>query len=270
VERREAGKQPATINRELAALRRAFRLGVEQERITRAPVIKLFPEHNARQGFLDPATLEAVAANLPDDGLRDAARFAYATGWRKGEIATLEWGDVDRAASLITLRREHSKNGEPRELPLTAQLAELIERRWAARTITGDGKVTLCPLVFHREGAQLGDFRKAWSKACIVAGFCRAKTDQRGRPVLNRKGQPIVKSTLLFHDMRRSAVRNMDRAGVPQPVAMRISGHKTVSMWKRYRIVNVEDMREALAQTEAATLTASTARTVVSLRHAKS
>ena len=152
---------------------------------------------------------------------------------------------------------------------MTEQLAELIDRRWEARTITCDGQTTLCPLVFHRAGASLGDFRKAWSKAGIAAGFCHAKTDDQGRPILNRKGQPVVESTLLFHDMRRSAVRNMDRAGVTQPVAMKISGHKTVSMWKRYRIVNVDDMREALARTEASTSAASSARTVVPLRSAK-
>ncbi len=272
LDRRAAGKQPATINRELAALRRAFRLAVEQERITRTPVIKLLPEHNERQGFIEPGTFETVAANLSDDGLRDAARFAYASGWRKGEIATLEWRDVDRAARLITLRREHSKNSEPRELPLTGKLAELVERRWEARTIMRDGHTTICSLVFHRDGVPLGDFRKAWAAACIAAGFARAKTDAQGRVVMKRKNEkdePVMEATLLFHDLRRSAVRNMDRAGVPQPVAMRISGHKTVSMWKRYRIVNVDDMREALARTEAATAVASTTRAVLPLRVAK-
>jgi integrase len=244
MERREAGKKPATVNRELAALRRAFRLGIEQERITRGPVIKLFPEHNERQGFLDPSTFEVLAANLPDDGLRDAARFAFATGWRKGEIATLDWGDVDRAAGLITLRREHSKNGEPRELPLTPQLAAIIEQRWEARTTTRDGRVTLCHLVFHRDGMPLGDFRKAWKAACRTAGVAGT----------------------LFHDLRRSAVRNMDRAKVPQPVAMRISGHKTVSMWKRYRIVNVDDMRDALVSMESSNAIASTANKVIPMR----
>ena len=77
------GKQPATVNRELAALRRAFRLAVEQERLTHVPRIHLQAEHNVREGFLSPATLEAVVAALPAH-MQDATRFAYLSGWRKG------------------------------------------------------------------------------------------------------------------------------------------------------------------------------------------
>lgn len=247
-----AGAAPATINRELSALRRAFRLAVRQRRLSSAPGFDLLAEHNARQGFLEPATFEAVVSQLPDY-LRDAARLAYLTGWRKGEVSTLAWSDVDRAAGRITLRSEHSKNGEPRVLPLTGELAALIERRWEARDYKApDGRKGIARLVFHRKGQPLGDFRKAWASACIAAGFCRAKTDENGRPALDRKGQPVMESALLFHDMRRSAVRNFDRAGVGQAVAMKITGHKTASVYRRYRIVNEDDMRAALERASAA------------------
>jgi integrase len=232
--RRAEGKQPATVNRELAALRRAFRLGVEHERLTHVPRIQLLVEHNTREGFLSPATLEAVVAALPAH-MQDATRFAYLSGWRKGEVTTLTWADVDRTAGLITLRRAHSKNGEPRELPVTGGLAELIERRWQARTVTGPaGMVTLSPLVFHRQGAPLGDFRKAWAKACTTAQV---------------PGK-------LFHDLRRSAIVNMDRAGVSQTVAMALSGHRTASVWRRYRIVSTTDLRAAMAQVQDANASA--------------
>jgi integrase len=124
------------------------------------------------------------------------ARFAYLSGWRKSEVQTLGWPDVDRAAGRIVLRREHSKNGEPRVLPLLGDLAALIERRWVAREYqTPDGTSALSPLVFHRDGQPVGDFRKAWETACAAAGV----------------------SGTLFHDLRRSAVRNMDRAGGASP-----------------------------------------------------
>ena len=99
----------------------------------------------------------------------------------------------------MTLRRELSKNGEPRVLPLTGALLEVIERRWRSREYkVGKKDTALAPFVFHRGGHRIVDIRKAWKAACEAAGL----------------------TGLLFHDLRRSAVRNMDRAGVSQPVAM--------------------------------------------------
>jgi len=220
----------ATVNRELAALRRAYRLAIEQGRLGSGPVIKLLAEHNARQGFVEPGTFEAVVKHLPAP-LDDLARFAYLTGWRKGEVTTLEWADVDRANRLLTLRREHSKNEEPRVLKLTGDLWEITERRWGARECrTRDGATALSPYLFHRRGQPIVDFRDAWREACKKAGA----------------------PGLLFHDLRRSAVRNMERAGVSQAVAMKITGHKTPSVYRRYRIVNEDDIERALAQTQEA------------------
>jgi integrase len=91
-----------------------------------------------------------------------------------------------------------------------------------------------------------------WAAACIEAGFARPKVDANGRPVLNRKGQPVLKPTLIFHDLRRSAVRNLVAAGVDQAVAMRVTGHQTISVFQRYRIVSDDDVRTALQRTQAA------------------
>lgn len=240
------GLAPATVNRELAVLRRAFRLGVRHRRLSTMPTITLLAEHNARQGFVEPATFEALVAHLPAD-LQDLARFAYLTGWRKGEALTLVWTDVDRARGLITLRRERSKNEEPRLLPLTPELAAIIERRWQARRVArADGTTILADLVFHRAGAPVRSFRKAWAAACTAAGVPR----------------------LLFHDLRRSAVRNMERASVSRSVAMKLSGHKTESVYRRYRIVDETDLRDALARVEAH-VAGDRARTVVPIAEAR-
>ncbi len=128
------GKTPlkvATVNRELAALNRAYRLAIKQDRITHAPIITLMAENNARQGFVEPATFEKIVRYLPDP-LDDLARFAYITGWRRGEITTLEWSDVNLDARRVWLRSEHSKNREPRILVLTGELLKIIQRRWGA------------------------------------------------------------------------------------------------------------------------------------------
>jgi integrase len=246
------GYAPASVNRELAALRRAFRLAVRQKRLATAPTITLLAENNARQGFVDPAAFAQIVKHLSAP-LADVAAFAYRSGWRKSEVLTLAWSDVDRSHGLINLRRENSKNAEPRILPLTPALTEIIERRWQSRTITRpNGDTVLADLVFHRAGQPISSFRKAWARACITAGLSRPKTDKQGRPVLTRSGQPVVEAALLFHDLRRSAVRNMERAGVSQAVAMKITGHKTASVYRRYRIVDERDLRDALAKTEAA------------------
>ena len=178
-------------------------------------------------------------------GRRDEA------GWRKGEVATLEWSAVDKDGTRVTLRRERSKNGEPRVLPLVGELGEIIARRREARAYTmRTGRPALAVHVFHRNGVPVRDFRGSWEAACIAAGFARPKVDASGRPVLDRKGRPVMTPTLIFHDLRRSAVRNLVAAGVDQAVAMRVTGHQTISVFQRYRIVSDDAVRAALGKVQ--------------------
>jgi integrase len=218
-ERRAEEMAPATINRELAALRRAFTIAIEQDRLSSAPTVKMFTEDNARQGFVNPGDFDAIVAELRTDVLQDMARLGYLCGWRSGELKTLGWPDVDRTARRITLRREHSKTREPRVIPMTPEIAAIIERRWSLRALG-------CVHVFHRNGQPVKSFRNAWEGAC------------------ERAGHP----GLLFHDLRRSAVRNLTSSGVDQAVAMKITGHKTDSVYPRYRIVDESDNRAGAAE----------------------
>ena len=199
---------PATVNRELAGLRRGFRLAQRLGILTQIPFIELIAENNIRQGFVEPDDFLTLVAALPDY-LKDPIRFLYLSGWRSNEMKSLEWRDVGRSTGTITLRRERSKNRDPRILPIIGELREIIERAWSARIVG-------CPLVFHREGKPLGEFaRRAWKRACSASGM-------RG---------------LIVHDLRRSAGRNLTQAGVSEGVVMAIMGHKTRSMFARYRIV---------------------------------
>lgn len=218
------GKARATVNREIQPLKQAFNLAHRQDRISRVPYIPLLREDNARQGFFEHSEFVAVVASLPDP-INDIARFAYFSGWRKGEILSLRWEAVDRKGREIRLRT--SKSGHGRVLPLEGELWAVIERRWKARRFQrADGVRALSEFVFHNHGQAIGEFRRSWATACK-----NAKVPGK-----------------LFHDLRRTAVRNMIRAGVPQSVAMAISGHRTVSMFLRYNITSDEDRRMAVRQ----------------------
>lgn len=205
----------ASINRELAALKRMFRLAVQDGRLSTMPYIPTLDEDNARQGFIDHGAFIALRDNLPEY-LRDPITFLYLSGWRLGEMKALEWRDVDLAGKVVRLRPEISKNKDGRLLPLSGELLEIVQQAHAARRLD-------CPFVFHRSGEPIGDFRKAWSNACKEAGL----------------------SPLLVHDLRRTAVRNMVRAGIPDRVAMTLSGHKTRSIFDRYNIVSEADLEQA-------------------------
>jgi integrase len=134
----------------------------------------------------------------------------------------LRWADIEN--DTIHLRGEDSKNREPRSIPVTGELIQVIERRRRARAFETPEGEQLSEWIFHREGNgnRIAEFRKAWASACKRAG-CPGK---------------------LFHDLRRTAVRDLVRSGVPQSVAMDISGHKTISMFKRY---NITDQRDKVA-----------------------
>jgi integrase len=146
---------------------------------------------------------------------------------RFGEIRSLAWANVK--GDVIELEAAHSKNGEGRAIPMVgADLAGILARRKQARNVKRDGTTTIAALIFHHNGNPIVDIRKAWKTACKKAGV----------------------PNLLFHDLRRVAVTALDRAGVPREVAMRISGHKSQSMYSRYRIVPDKDVREALERTQ--------------------
>lgn len=226
-ERLADDKMPATVNRDLQVLRAAFRLAFEQELIPKAPKFRLLEERNVRQGFFTAAEVGAVVgAFRPREAvLGQFVWFAFLSAWRRGEIAGLTWDQVDRTAGEIRLGT--TKGGQARVLPFDTELAALIEVRWTARRYRDlHGRHRLARHVFHRHGEPVGDFRKAWQTALQKAG---------------------LSETRLFHDLRRSAVREMVDAGVDQGTAMRLSGHETASMFRRYNIVDTNRLRDALA-----------------------
>lgn len=227
VRRQQAGASNGEINRELATLKRIFRLAVQAERYAgRVPHIQLLDEDNIRTNFLDDAMMADIEARLPA-AVRPVVRFAYICGWRvASEILPLTWAQVDRKAWTVRLNAGATKNRRGRTIDVSQNqaLRELLEALWKDHEAL-QKKGTICPYVFHRgNGKQIRSIRRVWTNACRDAGY-------PGR---------------LLHDLRRSAVRNLVRAGVPDTVAMRISGHVTRSVFDRYNITSDQDIREGL------------------------
>jgi integrase len=221
--RQEEGAANATINHELAALRRAFSLGIEAGKVTHRPVIKKLEENNVRTGFFEREQFESVRAHLPWP-LQGVVGFAYVTGWRvPSEILPREWRQVDFQAGTVRLEPGTTKNREGRAFPFTDELRALLEARRECTDKVQKARGCIIPYVFHREGQPIHNFRYVWKKACRLAGV-------PGR---------------IPHDFRRTAVRNLERAGVARSAAMKLTGHKTETVYRRYAIVAENDLREA-------------------------
>ncbi|MEK7750334.1 MAG: site-specific integrase [Acidobacteriota bacterium] len=229
--RQQAGAANATINRELALLKRAFNLAREHTppKVGQVPFIPMLDEDNVRKGFLEHYEYLALREALPGP-MKPILAFGYYTGCRKGEILSLQWRQVDLLERIVRLEAGTTKNDEPRVIPLAPELYEMLA---AQRVIRGQD-CPACPWVFFHDGEPItpGELRGAWESACREAGLWNGD-EETGKPAK------------LFHDLRRTGVRNLIRAGVPEAVAMRISGHKTRSVFDRYNIVSEADLKDA-------------------------
>ena len=210
----------ATINRELSALKRMFRLGLQAGKVIRVPFIPKLAEDNVRRGFLLHHDYLRLLSALPSY-VQPVFTMGFYTGMRKGEILSLEWSQIDFSSKLIRLNPGATKNKEPRLVPLSEELYQALKEQRELR----DKEFPGCQKVFfnHKTGRPVKNFRRSWETACKKTGLVGA----------------------LFHDLRRTGVRNHVRAGVPERVAMSISGHKTRSIFDRYNIVDENDLRAA-------------------------
>lgn len=210
-------RSESTCNRELSILRTALNLGRKctPPRVATIPYFPMVAETNARQGFLTDPQYEMLRDSLPDE-LRPLFITSYFTGVRRGELLVWTWDQVDWEQGFVTLNAEETKAGFSRAIPII----DGDMRTWLLWSRDhADG----CPYVFHRAGEPIKEFRRPWKRACEAAGVPELK----------------------FHDLRRTAVRNMRRAGVAQVVRMRITGHRTDSMERRYNIVDIDDIKSA-------------------------
>ena len=222
----------ATTNRELAVLRRAFRLALTGGALVVIPKIETPKEDNARTGFLEAAQFDAICNRLPAD-LQPPVRFAYLTGWRfKWGYIPLTADRVDLQVGAVRLNPGETKNGQGRTFILTKALHQLLTAQIASLAAL-QARGIISGWIFHRaDGTRIRNMRKAWTTAATAAGYPHA----------------------LFHDFRRSAVRTLERSGVPRSTAMAMVGHETESIYKRYAIQDEVMLREGAARLDTYTV----------------
>lgn len=219
--------KPATIQNELAALKRMFTLAHRAGKVPSRPPFPSIKVRNTRSGFFEETELLAVLQRLPE-AVRPMIEFTYLTGWRIGEIRSLTWRQVDFKAGVVRLEPGTTKNDEGRIFPFKAspELADLLTRQRQVTSAVEKGTGQIVPWVFHRSGRRIKSLHMTWRRACREAG-CPGR---------------------FVHDLRRTAVREMERAGVPRSVAMKLSGHKTESIYRRYAIVSEADLAEGVSR----------------------
>jgi integrase len=229
-QRLAADAAPATVNRELAILKRAFVLAMRAGTLVSRPHIALLAEDNVRSGFFELEQFEAVRRHLPDAAQR-LATFEYVTGWRNySEVYRLQWPAVDFAGGEVRLPPGQAKNREPRVFPMTVELRQVLVAQRAYVDAIQRERQRIIPWVWvWPDGRPVRDIRGSWKRACVAAGV-------PGR---------------IPHDFRRTAVRNLERAGVPRSVAMKMVGHKTEGVYRRYAIVAAADLRDAARRLDA-------------------
>lgn len=223
--RMEQGRANSTIRNEVNALRRAMNLAKDAGRLSYVPKIPS-PQVNAvREGFFTDADPKALLPKLPAY-VRPVVRFAYLTGWRKREILNLKWSQVDWDNGMVRLEPGTTKNSEGRSFPFGSlpPLKKLMEEQRRKTRALEREREEIIPWVFNRSGQRMKSIRTAWELATDKAGLDSA----------------------WFHALRRSAVRNLEKAGVPRSVAVKLTGHKTESVYRRYAIAAQSDLEEGV------------------------
>ena len=214
-----------------------FSLAVQTGKLHHKPHIPMLQEDNVRIGFFEPEQYRAVLAHLPE-GMQPVVTFAYVTGWRiNSEVLPLQWRQVDLRVGEVRLDPGTTKNREGRVFYLTPELLQLLkQQRATADEIQRERNMIVQHVFFHRQLTKAGALGELAGRRISDCGFYQAW--RRAREAAGCPGS-------IPHDFRRTAIRNMVRAGIPERVAMKMSGHKTRSVFDRYNVVSDGDLRDA-------------------------
>jgi integrase len=230
--RKAIGRKDATINNELSYLRSAFFYGQKQtpKKVVEVPYFPIVKINNTRLGFIELADYKKILACMCGS-LKLFFVLAYHSGCRSGELTNLRWDQVKRELGIIQLEPGTTKNDEGRNLPIYGDMAHWLDQQAAIRK----AQCPDCEYVLFWHQAEVDTFvrRKAGDKLNSFASMWQRAVDQAGFP------------DLIPHDLRRSALRNMNQeVGIPEVQCMKISGHKTAATFLRYNIVSLKGVIE--------------------------
>jgi len=210
--------RPATVNREVTTFKTVFNKAMKNGKAERNPAqgVKLLKENNERDRILSPEEYIRLLAQCPEH-LKPIMKMAYHTGMRRGEILNLKWDRVDLKEGFIRLRPEDTKTTEGRPVPLNRELMEMFRAMPRGLPLTP---------VFTYKGNSMAEMKRSFTTACQRAGI----------------------EGFTFHDLRHTFNTNAYRAGVPIPTIMKITGHKSIAMFRRYTTISPEDLKEAIGK----------------------
>ena len=251
-QRKAEGAKNGTINRELALLRRAFYLAyrARPRKVYEVPTFTMLKESDARPGFITYEQYDLLCRNCREPWLRALISTAYSFGFRVNELLHLRVRQVNLLARTITLDPGTTKNRKAREIKMTEEVYKLIY-------VSVFGKTADDFVFTHANGTSIRDFRWSWWRLCVCAGLGTLSCPKCSKPTAADSERRCRECSVqlrytgtIFHDLRRSAVRNMVRSGIPRSVAMRISGHETESVFERYNIGSDADLADAARRIE--------------------
>jgi integrase len=212
----------ATVNREIACLKTMFNKAIRDGKLEKNPMrgVKLLPENNERDRVLSIEEWEKYKSHCPAWYL-PIATAAYRTAMRKGEILNLTIPRVDLKEGFIRLRPEETKTSKGRSIPIHPELMEVLNNAMKVRHLN-------CELVFHQDGKPITphDVRVAHELACKEAGI----------------------EGFVFHDFRHTCINNWRKEGHDYFKIMAVSGHKTISVFKRYNMVDEAELKTLIFQ----------------------
>ena len=190
--RMDQGAAHGTINRELAALKRAFNLASRctPPKVSGVPYVPMLAERNVRQGFFEHDEFLALREALPPY-LKGMVTFAYKTGWRLSEITGLTWSQVDLNRAVVRLEAGTTKNDEGRTIFLDMELVDVFKEQFRNRQLG-------CPYVFHRNGNLIKDFRVVWRRARREAGVAASCSMTFVEPQSETWSEPVSRSGWLW------------------------------------------------------------------------